>query len=72
MLLDMLPELLDILPELLDILPELLDMLPELLDILPVLLVAPPEPLDMLEGEPLEELFMEEGALPERPEELLP
>ena len=54
-------------------LPELLDMLPELLETLPELLDMLPEPLDMLEDELLvEELFMEEGALPERPEELLP
>lgn len=58
---------------LLDILPELLDMLPELLETLPELLEKPPELLELLGDELLVEgLLMEEDALPERPEELLP
>ena len=58
---------------LLDMLPELLDMLPELLDTLPELLEKPPELLELLGDELLVEgLLMEEDALPERPEELLP
>ena len=54
-------------------LPELLDMLPELLETLPELLEKPPELLELLGDELLVEgLLMEEDALPERPEELLP
>ena len=55
-------------------LPEPLDMLPELLDmLLPELLEKPPELLELLGDELLVEgLLMEEDALPERPEGLLP